>query len=461
MNSPNSTEILSTNIESIASSISVQVVTRVLTFGINLAVSRLVDPAVFGTAHVSFNLLETLSLCLLKEGFRRAALRTDAINNNQEYSKQQENRQKSKTDGRVSQGKTISDNISYYKSRINVAVFGSFVSIISTIVLSLIWMFFLEAPSVPERTLDIRLLFGCSVLLWYRLSIIFVSIGIVFQSLAEPSVTRCLLQGHMIQRSKIEGYCILARTLTTPMILYVMTFIVNQSTLSSSQRLSIGLLSFALSNVVFGIVWYSFFQFNYGNTIQSSLHINQSNTIQKHSQMNDNDSKDTSLNRFFVLPFQKLDDQHSYLSRYHKQLLPSYLILACEKVLLNEVERLALILLFSQDAWAVYALVSNLGSIICRLVFAPIEEIASVIFSSSIPYQPTSIELTKPSINISSKLRIPILAMYLGCEGLIGIGALVLGPPIAATVLYVLYGSRWIAIGSHLVLQKYVYMISI
>lgn len=42
-----------------------------------------------------------------------------------------------------------------------------------------------------------------------------------------------------------------------------------------------------------------------------------------------------------------------------------------------------MLLLFNEHHWGVFGLVSNLGSIVLRLLFAPIEEIAYSAFSAS------------------------------------------------------------------------------
>merc|ERR1712048_1134828 len=57
------------------------------------------------------------------------------------------------------------------------------------------------------------------------------------------------------------------------------------------------------------------------------------------------------------------------------------LIMAGQKMLLGEGEKILLLFIFKEETWGVYALVSNFGSLILRLLFAPVEEIAFSFFA--------------------------------------------------------------------------------
>ncbi|PRW57113.1 RFT1-like protein [Chlorella sorokiniana] len=54
-----------------------QVITRLLTFGLNIATARSLTPEAYGVAAVQFHLINTTILFLAREGFRRACLRID------------------------------------------------------------------------------------------------------------------------------------------------------------------------------------------------------------------------------------------------------------------------------------------------------------------------------------------------------------------------------------------------
>jgi oligosaccharide translocation protein RFT1 len=54
-----------------------QLLTRLLTFGLNLATARSLSPAIYGIAAVQFHLINTAILFLAREGLRRGCLRVD------------------------------------------------------------------------------------------------------------------------------------------------------------------------------------------------------------------------------------------------------------------------------------------------------------------------------------------------------------------------------------------------
>ena len=69
-------------------------------------------------------------------------------------------------------------------------------------------------------------------------------------------------------------------------------------------------------------------------------------------------------------------------SKEHASLLFEFASMVLLKLVLTEGEKLLLLLLFEEHHWGVFGLVSNLGSIVLRLLFAPIEEIAYSAFGA-------------------------------------------------------------------------------
>jgi oligosaccharide translocation protein RFT1 len=61
---------------------------------------------------------------------------------------------------------------------------------------------------------------------------------------------------------------------------------------------------------------------------------------------------------------------------------------AAEKLLLAEGSKMALVALEGSSAQGVYGLVANLGSLVVRLVFAPLEEAAFAAFSRCVIRDP-------------------------------------------------------------------------
>eukprot|EP00918_Siedleckia_nematoides_P011557 GHVU01025367.1.p1 GENE.GHVU01025367.1~~GHVU01025367.1.p1 ORF type:complete len:576 (-),score=73.03 GHVU01025367.1:161-1888(-) len=74
-----------------------------------------------------------------------------------------------------------------------------------------------------------------------------------------------------------------------------------------------------------------------------------------------------------------------YLLPEHIGFALRYGLLAVQKFLLTEGEKLLLMLFFDSRHWTQFALGFNLSSVVCRVFFAPVEGIAAAEFSRSIP----------------------------------------------------------------------------
>lgn len=65
-----------------------------------------------------------------------------------------------------------------------------------------------------------------------------------------------------------------------------------------------------------------------------------------------------------------------YLSAEHLELLPTYLVLLAQKMLLQQGEQLLLLLLLDSEAAAEYAVTSGAASVLCRIIFSQVESAA-------------------------------------------------------------------------------------
>lgn len=99
-----------------------------------------------------------------------------------------------------------------------------------------------------------------------------------------------------------------------------------------------------------------------------------------------------------------------------------------QKLVLTEAEKVFLMAWFDQTAWGAFSLVSNLGSLVLRLLFAPLEDVAFSSFSRA------SVEESRP-----------LLQTLIGIQGTIGMLAALLGPLYSYVVVYILYGEAWIS----------------
>ena len=118
-------------------------------------------------------------------------------------------------------------------------------------------------------------------------------------------------------------------------------------------------------------------------------------------------------------------------------------VMSFQKLFLTEGERMLSLGFFSPDEIGLLGMVSNLGSIVLRLLFAPIEDIAF-----------TALSRTK---NRPERRR--VLQSVLFIEAAFGLLALTFGPPVSHSALLVMYGSRWSGTTAVPLLQVYCGMI--
>lgn len=123
------------------------------------------------------------------------------------------------------------------------------------------------------------------------------------------------------------------------------------------------------------------------------------------------------------------------------------------KHLLTQGDTILISLLASLPAQGVYALASNYGGLMARMLFQPIEESSRNYFGkllSSIDGKPEKASVKKASEDLARLLRV---------YALIGICAVTVGPSVAPLLLQLVVGSRWSSTGAGEVLGKYCYYI--
>ena len=91
-----------------------------------------------------------------------------------------------------------------------------------------------------------------------------------------------------------------------------------------------------------------------------------------------------------------------------------------------------LVTFFSEEDWGIYALVSNLGSLVLRVIFAPVEEVAYSYFSACNTQDPNQ-----------DRDAWRILRLLLLVQGGIGLLGITYGPANSFLVLRLLYGQTW------------------
>lgn len=110
-------------------------------------------------------------------------------------------------------------------------------------------------------------------------------------------------------------------------------------------------------------------------------------------------------------------------------------------------------------AQGAYALASNYGGLLARMLFQPIEESSRSLFGRLPPAQTTPSNLTKSADAPALKQATTHLTTILHFYSLLSLLAISLGPPLSPLLLRTLAGSRWTTTEAPTVLAAYCYLI--
>jgi len=133
----------------------------------------------------------------------------------------------------------------------------------------------------------------------------------------------------------------------------------------------------------------------------------------------------------------------------------SLLIQNSFKYILTQGDGLLIAALTSLRDQGAYALASNYGGLIARMLFQPIEESSRNMFAKVCAPEATSNKVSKNGIREAKILLQNILRLY----SIISLVACVLGPPLAPTLLRLVAGARWADTEASVVLSTYCYYI--
>lgn len=193
----------------------------------------------------------------------------------------------------------------------------------------------------------------------YTFEVVVLAAGAVLESMAEPFLVDALLHDNFRSRAGGEGAAIFTRTV------FIFAWV----------ALGVGSLprAFAFASVVYSLVWLGWFV--------------------------------RSPTAFAAATPSRLQDGKFCIST-HRSLLWVFSGQAVLKMFLDQGEKLLLVKAFDESALGVFGLVSNFGSIILRLLFAPIEEIAYASFG----YGPTALVLANC---LAMLLRVVVCTLFM------------------------------------------------
>jgi oligosaccharide translocation protein RFT1 len=159
------------------------------------------------------------------------------------------------------------------------------------------------------------------------------------------------------------------------------------------------------------------------------------------------------LARMLIRGSSESDFIFSYFSRSLLALGIRFFMQGVVKHVLTHGDVILVSYLASPEALGIYALASNYGGLIARMVFQPIEESSRNYFGkllSTVDAKPSKAVIESGSRSLHNLLRFYIL---------LSISAVTVGPTVAPLLLNVVAGSTWVDIGAGDVLAKYCYYI--
>nr|CAB3265543.1 protein RFT1 homolog [Phallusia mammillata] len=360
---------------------------RVLTFVLNAFVLRYITKETLGVVNVRLLLLYSTVLFMSREAFRRACLSTDTSHED---------------------GKTTSSKVRW-KQTVNLLWCILPVGVICNALATYTWINLLENPDptvTPHYTSAVYVFGLCA---WVEL-------------IVEPLWV--IAQSFLFIKLKVisEGLAILTKCIVTVVLVLL--------------RPHWGLVSFSIAQVSFSIVYISIF---YG-------YFTWFVTTNKQKQMDD--FPFSTVADFFP----KFHVSEGFVDRKTAKLTKSFFKQSVLKQLLTEGERYVMTILnvLSFADQGVYDIINNLGSLVARFIFLPIEESFYLFFAKTLRRGEDSTKQSKDEIKAVTHVLFCLLRLVV----LIGSVILAFGLPYSKLLLDI-YGGKILSAGVGPVLLKF------
>ncbi|KAE8219075.1 hypothetical protein CF319_g7162 [Tilletia indica] len=371
--------------------IGLQVTTRFLTFALNQLLVRFTDPSVFGAANVQLDLLLSTILFLARDGVRGALIRS----------------------GR---SESRSASASLPPGLHNIAL----LPIPAGLIIASVATFLYTTRFAPdELTKTHHNAFLLSVGLYV--------LGAVLELVSEPFYNRASVALNVPLRVKAEGTAVLAKGVAT--LAWMMAPVG-----ASSDKIGKGLIAFGLGQAAYGAATLAVFLLAHAKShgmrgIPRALWpVAPAQTSEKGIKPTYFDTATLSLT--WVLVKQSL-----------------------LKHVLTESDKLAVARIGSLTDQGGYALASNYGSLVARMLFQPLEESSRIVFSTQLG----NVRQKSPSNHVSSsspatvpafsqqalKSSTDLLHALLHFYALLATLLISFAPPLATPGLFLLAGTRW------------------
>ncbi|PVF94844.1 Rft-1-domain-containing protein [Serendipita vermifera] len=349
-----------------------QILTRVVTFLLNQALVRLSTPQVFGTASIQFELLLSTILFISREGVRLALLRSpgseekseekgaqtggDSLEDEKEDEKgdSKARHRRGKTSHKVSAAVTKNSNpntsLTATSKRLlvsNIATLPFLLGLPLSIVLAIVYTSTASSETSSQP--------------YFRSSIMLYTVSALLQLAAEPLYILAQQNLDFNTRVKSEAAAVLSRAGVTvgTLVLAQRMGKVGEKAMGDGDEW--GLLAFALGQLAYGFFTLGTFLWTYRARSQEWRWVPRS-----------------------VKQMEKGHFKSRVFDRALLRLSSSMTMQSIVKHLLTEGDKLAVSRTSKLADQGGYAVASNYGSLVARIIFQPFEEIARVYFSTTL-----------------------------------------------------------------------------
>jgi len=388
--------LLSKSLASASSLVLLQLFSRLFTFALNQVLVRLVSPQVFGTAAIQFELLLSTILFLSREGVRNALLRVKAPSQKDNEGPSSKGKEKNITVVARDTDATLIANISLLP-----VLLGIPTTLLTTLL-------YIRSSSTQTSSQS-----------HFHLSVTIYALSAFLELLSEPLYIRAQNELRFDVRVKAEGKAVVAKTATTFLVL-AMTRGGEEWALvafASGQMVYAGVLlgEFAREYYGKGISWFL-------KKVKTSVHGN-------------------ARTKYFDTALLHLSGAMT------AQSVVKHFLTEGDKFLVSRLSPLA-----DQGG---YAIASNYGSLVARILFQPIEETARVFFSKTLTPDSTTTAIPRDALHTASNILMALLLLFTHLFLLL----LTFAPPYIPLAISILLPWRYHATSAPSILQTYVYYI--
>ncbi|KAF0424540.1 Rft-1-domain-containing protein [Gigaspora margarita] len=396
--SNNVSRILSSSVSGASSLVILQLISRLATFGLHQIVLRYTDPATFGIASVQLELLLATILFLSREGFRCALMRGDdtiVVDNN--------NNSKETT--------VLADSSKGSVQKItNLSYVPIPVGIITTFLACAFYVRY-----ATEETFNTP---------YYVTSVVLYGLSAFGELIIEPLYITSMNNFIFKLRVSCEGIGVIVRCIIT----LALTLLGAQGNDKKNQN-AFGILAFAVAQFAFTLIMMT----GYIGYFVSKW--------------------DISL----LMP-QKLRDKNNkefWFDSHLFGLAKTFTKQSLLKHILTEGDKMLIAWLSSTADQGIYAFVVNYGSLICRILFQPLEETGRTLFSKLL----TNIDKNDEKMANSQKkalfTSLKVLTTLIKFHILLGLLFICFATNYTGTLIDLLVGSVWSQSLAPLVLSAY------